>query len=273
MTTLDRLGLVGTTVSGKYDVEGVVDEGGFSLIYRAVHRIWKQPVALKCFKLGSRLAPEKRAALLDDFIREGALLSELSRRSAAIVQARDVGTLTTAGGEQIAYLVLEWLDGSSLEKMLKREGASSAGEPFAAPWSQRRLMRVLEPVASALDIVHRQGIAHRDVKPANIFVTGELDGEDMFVKVLDFGIAKVVGSAEYDISFARTQGEVTSFTPRYGAPEQFSRARGATGPWTDVYALALVFSELVSGKPALAGGDFIQFGVASADPGHRPTPR
>jgi formylglycine-generating enzyme required for sulfatase activity len=65
---------------------------------------------------------------------------------------------------------------------------------------------------------------------------------------------------------------VTSFTPAYGAPEQFSRTQGATGPWTDVYALALVMSELLIGQPPLEGDDFIQLGMASANPQRRPTP-
>src|SRR5258706_12127979 len=143
----DPLGIIGTTVSAKYAVERVVDEGGFSIIYRATHRIWNQPVALKCFKLWSRLAPEKRESLLEDFIREGALLSELSRRSATIVQARDVGTLTTPTGAWVAYLVLEWLEGSSLDGVLNAQ-REAAGSPFAPAWPQERVMRVLEPVAA-----------------------------------------------------------------------------------------------------------------------------
>src|SRR3954451_7109333 len=136
----DPLGIIGTTVSSKYAVERVVDEGGFSIIYRATHRIWNQPVALKCFKLWSRLAPDKRATLLEDFIREGALLSELSRRSATIVQARDVGTLTTPTGAWVAYLVLEWLEGSSLDALLKSQ-KETAGAKFAPAWKQDRVMR------------------------------------------------------------------------------------------------------------------------------------
>ena len=76
-----------------------------------------------------------------------------------------------------------------------------------------------------------------------------------------------------DQGFTKTGGQVTSFTPSYGAPEQFSRSHGATGPWTDVYALALIVTELLCGKFALEGEDFIQLGMASADPSRRPTPR
>ena len=64
---------------------------------------------------------------------------------------------------------------------------------------------------------------------------------------------------------------MSSFTPGYGAPEQFSRSLGANGPWTDVYALGLVFTELLAGRPALEGEDFVQLGVAAIDPGRRPT--
>jgi hypothetical protein len=72
--------------------------------------------------------------------------------------------------------------------------------------------------------------------------------------------------------FAKTGMAITSFTPRYGAPEQFTRSFGATGPWTDVYAVALMASEMLTAKIALQGDDLIQYGFASADPGQRPTP-
>jgi len=266
----DPLSIVGTTIGEKYDIEAVVGEGGFGIVYRAMHKIWKQPVAIKCFKVLMDASPDMREVLLKDFIQEGALLTQLSGRTASIVQARDVGTFTTANGAWVPYMVLEWLDGVTLESMLDAERAR-LGSAGGAAWPVEKVIALLEPVASALEVVHRRGIAHRDIKPANIFVLGA-GTDEMHVKVLDFGIAKVVQSAAEHGSFTKTGGRVTSFTPAYGAPEQFSRAQGATGPWTDVYALALVMTELLIGRPPLEGDDFIQLGMATADPARRPSP-
>ena len=266
----DPLNLVGTTVAEKYDIEAVVGEGGFGIVYRAMHRIWKQPVAIKCFKALMDVAPDVRETLLKDFIQEGALLTQLSGRTASIVQARDVGTFVTPSGAEVPYMVLEWLEGVTLEHMLEAERVQR-GRVGGAAWPIEKVIALLEPVAAALEVVHRRGIAHRDIKPANIFVLAP-ETDEMHVKVLDFGIAKVAQSAAERGGFTKTGGNITSFTPAYGAPEQFSRAQGATGPWTDVYALALVMTEMLIGRPPLEGDDFIQLGMATADPNRRPTP-
>src|SRR5262245_53786891 len=104
----DPLGITGTVIAEKYMVGPMVGEGGFSVVYRAEHRIWQQPVAIKCFKILSQSPEDKREQLLDGFFQEGKLMTALSSRSAAIVQARDVGTFTTSDGEWIPYMVLEW---------------------------------------------------------------------------------------------------------------------------------------------------------------------
>ena len=264
----DPLGLVGTTLEGKYRIEGVVGEGGFAIVYRATHLVWQRPVAVKAFRALADLDDAHREKLVAEFVREGALLAELSERSAAIVQARDVGTVTTAKGEHVPYMILEWLDGRTLEALV--DGDRAAG---VAPRPLDVVVKLLDPVAEALALAHKKGIAHRDVKPGNVFILGDPNGEHT-VKLLDFGIAKVVQDAQKESgSFTKTGGNVTSFTPAYGAPEQFSRAHGATGPWTDVFALALVAVELLTLQAPLEGDTFVQLGYASGDEKRRPTPR
>ena len=264
----DTLKLLGRTIADKYAVESVVGEGGFATVYKAMHLIWKRPVALKVFKALGDFSEKDRAKLLEEFIQEGALLADLSAHSAAIVQARDIGTLQGPRGEIVPYMVLEWLEGCTLEVVIGDEKAR--GLPAR---SLRDAVRLVEPAAEALALAHRKGIAHRDVKPGNIFVLGEPRGE-CTVKLLDFGIAKVLSDAQKIAgTFTKTSGQVTSFTPAYGAPEQFSRTHGATGPWTDVFSLALIVVEMVTGRDPLDGDDYVQLAVASGDPARRPTPR
>ncbi len=264
---LDVLKLTGTVVDERYRIERVVGEGGFAIVYRAQHLIWQRPVAIKVFRALRDLPLVDRARFVEEFVREGALMADLSARSSAIVQARDTGMLTTPGGDELPYTVLEWLDGESLEEVMVREQAE--GLPAR---SIRKVLELLAPVGEALAIAHERGIVHRDIKPENIFVIGDARGV-CTVKLLDFGIAKVVSEASELTGFRRTTGELTSFTPAYGSPEQFSRSMGATGPWTDVFALALIATELVSGKPALSGETFVQLAVSAQNPNDRPTPR
>jgi formylglycine-generating enzyme required for sulfatase activity/serine/threonine protein kinase len=265
----DPLNLVGTTVADKYRVEAFVSEGGFAVVYRATHVIWKKPVALKLFSGLTRVPPEQREALHRAFIAEGAFLSELCSETASVVQPRDVGALTLPDGQWLPFMVLEWLEGENLDDFVARER-----ELGAAPWTLPQVIALLAQVATALDVAHEKGIAHRDIKPSNLFVLGRPDRDHIgTVKILDFGVAKMMSDGALSVTQAGTGQHVTSFTPEYGAPEQFDRAFGATGPWTDVYALALVASELLAGKPALTTEGVTALGLAATDLQHRPTPR
>jgi len=270
MAAVDTFGIVGTVIAEKYRVDRVVDEGGFSLVYKAEHMIWREPVALKCFKILSNAPADQRDQLLDAFIQEGKLMTTLSSRSAAIVQARDIGKLTTPDGQWIPYIVMEWLDGKPLDVVLYEEGHKRL-----PPRNLLETVALLEPAAVAFETCHARGIAHRDIKPGNLIVMGEPRGPNPFVKVLDFGIAKVMAEhAAQNAASAHTGKEITAFTPNYGAPEQFSRSHGATGPWTDVFAMALILVEVLrGGRAALDGADFLQLGMASRDPMRRPSPR
>jgi formylglycine-generating enzyme required for sulfatase activity/serine/threonine protein kinase len=270
MSDRDPLGIVGKQVADKYRIEKLVGEGGFAVVYRAIHTIWNKPVAIKFFNGLSSAPVDQRDQFQQAFIQEGALLTELSSQTAAIVQARDVGTYTSPDGQWMPYMVLEWLEGYALDELLERE--IRAGAP---PWSLQEVHALLGQAAAALDIAHGKGIAHRDIKPPNLFVLGANGrGPGALVKVLDFGVAKMMSdNTQLKAALAKTGMGVTSFTPQYGAPEQFSRSYGATGPWTDVFALGLVAVEMLTGRPALEGDDIVQLGFSAGNPERRPTPR
>jgi serine/threonine protein kinase len=167
MTDRDTLQLNGKIVAEKYRIERLVGEGGFAVVYRALHTIWNKPVAIKFFNGLSSAPAEQRDEFQKAFIQEGALLTELSSQTAAIVQARDVGTYTTPDGQWMPYMVLEWLEGAALDEILERE--IRAGNP---PFTTGEVHALLDPVAHALDVAHGKGIAHRDIKPPNLFVLG-----------------------------------------------------------------------------------------------------
>lgn len=263
----DPFGLSGTTIEGKYRVIKVIGDGGFGVVYRGEHTGFGESIAIKCLKLPAELSEKNRTQFLEQLREEGRLLHRLSRVTSAIVQALDVGAFVTPNGTWVPYLVLEWLEGETLAEFLKgRSYKPDAGMEVG------EAVALLEPAARALAVAHGQKIAHRDVKPANLFVT-EVGGKRT-VKVLDFGIAKVLTEhASFTEALAATKQAPTAFTPRYGAPEQFNKQRGASGPWTDVFALALVFVELVSGRKALEGDDPTELYVMAADPMMRPTAR
>ena len=135
----DPLGLVGKTIADKYAIESVVGEGGFAIVYKAQHLLWKRPVAVKVFKALGDVREADRGKLLDEFVREGALLAELSERSAAIVPgARRRDARRRRRASELPYMVLEWLEGATLERVLAtsaRRGAAAAhgrrGDPPA----------------------------------------------------------------------------------------------------------------------------------------------
>lgn len=257
----DPLDLVGRRIEGKYLVTRVIEQTNLSIVYRATHLIWKRSVAIKVFTAASTLEADERDALIASFVREGALLSELSETCPAICQARDIGSMTTPAGAWMPYLVLEWLDGESLEMLLSRE--RRCGAP---PRTIQQVVRLLGPIADALACAHARGVVHCDVKPGNIML---LRSGQPRCKLLDFGIAKVAS----DKMANRSAIVERAFTPGFGAPEQFDTAYGQTGPWTDVFALALVVVEMVCGREALQGRGVVCLGQEACDRHRRPTPR
>ena len=263
----DPFGWVGATVDGKYRVDKVVGHGGFGIVYQAHHLGFEEKVALKCLKLPKELQGGDRDRFRDSLVAEGRLLLQLSRATTGVVQALDVGAVVSPSKIWTPYLVLEWLEGTPLDRDLSERRKQNLGGRTLG-----EALELLDGAARALGVGHGMGIAHRDVKPANLFLV-EVAGRRT-IKVLDFGIAKVLAESDsVTRAFEETGGTVQAFTARYGAPEQFSRRFGATGPWTDVFALALVLIEVVLGTPALDGTDAAQLFVAASDKLIRPTLR
>ena len=263
----DPFGWEATVVDDKYRVDEVVGKGGFAIVYRGYHLTLDEPVAIKCLQLPGSLDDEERQELLDSFRAEGKLLHRLSTTHAGIVQALDQGAATSPNGTWTPYLVLEWLEGQSLGEELDARARSGA-----PPLTLTEALQLLEPVAEALAAAHEQGVAHRDIKPDNLFLVCKDDTETL--KVVDFGLAKVI---KHSLTLSRaleaTGTSLKAFTPQYGAPEQFDYTQHGSGPWTDVFALALVLVELVSGERALQGEDLIQLHLCALDRARRPTPR
>lgn len=114
MAAADPFGWVGATIDGKFRIEAVVGEGGFGVVYRGHHLGFNEPVAIKCLKLPASLDGPAREKFHETFLEEGRLLHRLSKGTAGIVQALDVGAAVSPSGAWTPYLVLEWLQGLAL---------------------------------------------------------------------------------------------------------------------------------------------------------------
>lgn len=259
MALRDELEWVGSTIDDRYAIVEAVGEGGQGVVYRARHIGFDEAIAVKFLRLPKLLAEGQRDELLANFRAEARLLHRLSRKTASIVQALDIGAATSPSGSWVPYIVMEWLEGRSLEAHF--QSYLDEHGPMGLPDA----IEVLRPVAAALSVAHRSGICHLDIKPPNVFVCD--DGEQP-IKVLDFGIAKVLSGS------AITQSSDTGvrlFTPAYAAPEQFNARHGPRGPWTDVFAVALILVELLSGESPLGQGHPSEMYAAAVDERRRPT--
>lgn len=270
----DVFGIVGTTQADAYEVEDVVGEGGFAVVYRAHHTGFRAAVALKCLKVPDGLGATQQNDFLERFREEGELMFRLSSVVPSVVRPLHVGVADTPTGKFVPFIAMEWLDGETLDALLERRRKSAEG-----PLSLKEALRLLAPVADALSKAHHfpgpsgeMCILHRDLKPENIFVA-KLHGQTV-CKILDFGIGKVK-SAATQIAGRQSAGAdgFVAFTPAYGAPEQWLPKRfGQTGAWTDVWGLALTLVEALTGKTPLEGDQAAVLGSA-IDPERRPTPR
>ncbi len=273
MSKSDRFQLVGNTIAGTFRVDQVVAEGGFGIVYRAYHLHFRSAVALKCLKIPEQLSEDERSTFLEQFRSEAEIQFRLSAALPNIVRPLHVDAVHTDQGQFVPLMALEWLDGQSFEKIIEDRCCSDL-----PPLTLEEAMEMISPAAQALHEAHHfesEGehiqVVHRDIKPDNLFVT-EIGGKRT-VKLLDFGISKVRRAATQLAGHVSQTGGHAPFSPAYGAPEQWVPKRfGQTGPWTDVWGLALTLVEIIKGDAVIDGDHQAMMGTA-LDPKVRPSPR
>jgi serine/threonine protein kinase len=209
-----------------YEIGEVLGRGGMGLVFRAVQKALKRTVALKIIVSGAHAGAAERAR----FRTEAEAVARLHHPG--IVQIYEVGE--QAG---CPYLALEFVSGGSLAAQLN-----------GTPVPPRRAAQLLLDVARAVQHAHEQGIVHRDLTPANVLLTGA-----GAAKIVDFGLAKLLGSEQRHTHTGAVLG-----SPSYMAPEQAAGQVRLIGPATDVYALGAILYELLTGRPPFVGASFLE---------------
>ena len=218
--------LIGRVLDQRYRIEAVLGAGGVGVVYRAEHTGLRRPVALKVLRHGFEENPHLRRR----FEREARLLSQLSHPN--VVALTDYGI-----ADGLPYLVMELLEGRTLEDLLELDG----------PPPPRVALEIVRAVVRGLAFAHDRNVLHRDLKPGNVFLQA-LPDDPRHVKLLDFGLAKLLVDEE------NTSGEEPTLTkagtivgtPAYMSPEQASGGR--VDARSDVYAAGLMLYELLSGR-------------------------
>jgi eukaryotic-like serine/threonine-protein kinase len=210
---------IGQTVDGRYRIEARIGEGGMGVVYRALHVVLKKPFAIKVMRGEQAHDPE----VVQRFVQEARASTAIGHPN--IVNISDFGTAPDGS----VYFAMEYLQGQTLGKAM--EGGRLGRD---------RAFAIFIQIAGALEAAHERGIIHRDLKPENIFLTREPEHPD-FVKILDFGIAKVKNAAA---KITRT-GMVFG-TPHYMSPEQ---AAGQTVDHrSDIYSLGVIMYQVFAGQ-------------------------
>jgi serine/threonine-protein kinase len=234
--------LAGTTL-GNYRILEPLNRGGMGSVFRAEHSVLGRPAAVKVLRPELTTNPQ----LVQRFLNEAKAATSV--RHPGIVEVYDYGTTD----DGTSYIVMELLEGISL--------ASRLGERGKLP--EAEAMAIARGVASALRAAHQQNIIHRDLKPDNIFLVPDPDGPTgERVKVLDFGIAKLVDPKR---AFQTQTGALIG-TPIYMPPEQ-ARAAGAIDHRADLYALGCMLYQMLAGRPpfvAAGAGELISMHLFTA---------
>jgi serine/threonine-protein kinase len=230
----------GAVFANRYRIVRCIAQGGMGAVYEAIHLETERRRALKVM-LPHIVGSEE---LRDRFKREARVAAQIE--SEFIVDVFDAGVDEAT---QMPFLVMELLKGEELGKRLERVGRFSPPE----------VVSYLHQTALALDKTHRANIVHRDLKPENLFLTEREDGAPR-IKVLDFGIAKLVADGSTQANATRSVG-----TPLYMSPEQF-KSGTKVSPASDIYALGMMSYTLLVGAPYWAdeaSGDSNVFAFAA----------
>ena len=229
----------GSIVAGRYQIESVLGQGGMGDVYLVRHTVMRKRLALKL------LRPEI------SHVAEFAARFEREAMAAANIDHPHVAAATDCGKAEDGtfFLALEYVEGQSLRQALQ-----------GGPLPLTRALHIAHQVASAMVRAHELGITHRDLKPENIMLTRR-DGDADFVKVLDFGLAKLSAGATPGDTAATAQkltqlGEIFG-TPQYMAPEQTTG--GEADGRTDLYALGMILFEMLAGRLPFDGNNISDF--------------
>ncbi len=226
--------LVGQVIEGKYEILEVLGGGGMGLVYKAKHLLMNRTVAIKMLLpevIGSETA-------LARFQQEAQAASSLNHPN--ILTVFDFGQ--TADGKP--YLVMDYLEGKALSEVLDKEGHL----PLA------RAVPIFIQICSGLAHAHQKGVIHRDLKPANIMLV-DFEGQADFVKIVDFGIAKLLSKEDgHSVNLTQT-GQIFG-SPLYMSPEQ-CRGTGLDAR-SDIYSLGCVMYRTVSGESPFLGQDALE---------------